>query len=416
MIRSSGQLTVTNAVYTNSCNSSHDAFDIFGPGGSLSAPDIRVVGGWETHNGDNVIVGGVTCPLLNQNPPAAPVPGCPVIGQSVITDPFANVAPPGLGTPACTSTLYGSAVSYTPTKPKLSGNITATQTTIVSTVAAIANGDMIQIDNEQMLVTGGGGTFNLTVQRAMQGTSGVTHSNGKEIKLVPVVGTGGTAALPASCKVSTGTVTLQPGTYYGGICIGAGSASECGTNVGGSCDTTSTGYANVTLAPGNYIMAGGGFFLCGSSTLSAPNVLIYNTQDPTNSTGAGALDQVLLNTSGSVSLGPQTTGVYAGLSIFQDRNLAFKSTKDCDSKSQDTKLFDIGLVSMASSGPNGPLGSVSGTIYAAANRALFADSVGGRANLAVMTSCILIDGGTSTFDFQMQGLFGVTLTLQRQWG
>ena len=86
VIRSSGTLNVTNAIYTNSCNASHDAFDVFGTGGTISAPDIRVVGGWETHDGNDVIVGGVTCPLLNGNPPLADHAGCPKKGQPVLAD------------------------------------------------------------------------------------------------------------------------------------------------------------------------------------------------------------------------------------------------------------------------------------------------------------------------------------------
>jgi hypothetical protein len=47
---------------------------------------------------------------------------------------------------------------------------------------------------------------------------------------------------------------------------------------------------------------------------------------------------------------------------------------------------------------------------------LFSDFVGGTANLAVITGCILIDGGNATFDFQLSGLFGVGLALQKVWG
>ena len=47
---------------------------------------------------------------------------------------------------------------------------------------------------------------------------------------------------------------------------------------------------------------------------------------------------------------------------------------------------------------------------------LVSDYVGGKANLAVITGCILIDGGDATFDFQLSGLFGVGLQLQRVWG
>ena len=81
-----------------------------------------------------------------------------------------------------------------------------------------------------------------------------------------------------------------------------------------------------------------------------------------------------------------------------------------------TAGYDIGLLRAKSTGANGRLGSVSGTIYAPANRALFVTELSGRANLAVMTSCILIQGGNQIFDFQMSGLYGVGLQLGKQWG
>ena len=57
------------------------------------------------------------------------------------------------------------------------------------------------------------------------------------------------------------------------------------------------------MSAGTYIMAGGGFRVCGASTLSAPNVMIYNTNDQVGATVYQAIDQVLLNTTGSVTLG-----------------------------------------------------------------------------------------------------------------
>ena len=508
-IRSSGHLTVTNAMYVNACDMAHDAFDVFGTGGWIKAPSIEVVGGWETHDGNDVIVNGITCPLVNANPPAlgnpgTPTAGCPIMGKPVLADPFVNVAAPALGTPMCTGTVYGTAASYTSlaTKPKLSANITALSTSIpITNPSWVADGDVIQIESEWMLVLSGGGTATLTVQRAFNGTTAAAHASGKELKKVPV-STAGTAATPAQCSKSSGAVTLQPGTYYGGICIGAPAGSDCttatcvpndpynaaayspaealtnaltnvatstilsgatpievgdmikienewllvtGVTIGGSgktitstltftrgeLDSTAVAHAggkailkgtpaikaDVTLAAGTYIMAGGGLHVCGASTLSAPNVLIYNTQDPTNTTGAGAIDQVLLNTNGSVSLGPQTVGMYAGLTVFQDRTLSVTpNSTTCDTKSKDWTLADMVVASTKSTGANGKLGSVSGTIYIPASRAIFSTYVGGTANLAVMSSCILIDGGDATFDFQLSGLFGVGLQLQKQWG
>src|SRR5262249_5230386 len=105
LIKSSGQLTVTNTIYVNSCNSLRDAFDIKGSSGNLSAPDIRVVGGWEKSTGTSVTVNGTSCSLSSSSAPlTAPQPaGCPSVGQTAIADPFAgHIATPALGSPACT--------------------------------------------------------------------------------------------------------------------------------------------------------------------------------------------------------------------------------------------------------------------------------------------------------------------------
>jgi hypothetical protein len=178
-----------------------------------------------------------------------------------------------------------------------------------------------------------------------------------------------------------------------------------------------------TMAAGTYIIAGGGFRVCGASNLSAPNVLIYNTQDPSSHAAgtAGALDQFELNTTGSVSLGPQTSGAYKGLTIAQDPSLALDTADDCNSRDNvstpnQTQInkYDIALISMASIGgaspptPSGALGSISGSLYAPANRSVFADEVSGTGNLAVLTSCIVINGSNSTFAFNPSGLFGST--------
>jgi hypothetical protein len=150
-------------------------------------------------------------------------------------------------------------------------------------------------------------------------------------------------------------------------------------------------------------MAGGGFQVCGSSTLNAPNVLIYNTNDPSHPTGSGAIDQVELNTTDPtrrVTLGPQTSGPYTGLTIFQDPTQAVSDTK-CDSRPQSG--WDVALLHMGSKGLN----AISGTVYAPHPHALFADSVSGTANLAVFAGCIYIDGGDSMFEYQASGLFGI---------
>jgi hypothetical protein len=80
----------------------------------------------------------------------------------------------------------------------------------------------------------------------------------------------------------------------------------------------------------------------------------------------------------------------------------------------DIDTFDIALISSASTGTNGSLGSISGSIYALANRADFVDELSGTANLAVLSSCILINGADSTFAFNPSGLFGTNWILGLQ--
>src|SRR5262249_23141511 len=101
-----------------------------------------------------------------------------------------------------------------------------------------------------------------------------------------------------------------------------------------------------------------------------------------------------------------------------NRSLVLDGAKDCDTKAQDTQQaeWDIGLVSMASPGASGALSSVTGTIYAANDRALFTDKVSGTSTLAVMTGCIYIDGSTSTFNFDSSKLYGNGLTFLTQSG
>jgi hypothetical protein len=186
---------------------------------------------------------------------------------------------------------------------------------------------------------------------------------------------------------------------------------------------TAPSNVSATLAAGTYIMAGGGFRVCGASSISAPNVMIYNTQDPTNSTGFGALDQFELNTTGSVNIGPLASGPNEGLTYDQDSSLALDAADDCNHRNNHQQssqaqidTYDIALLSAASTGANGSLGSLSGSIYAPANRSDFVDNLSGTANLAVLTSCILINGADSTFAFNPSGLFGTNWILGPQAG
>lgn len=74
--------------------------------------------------------------------------------------------------------IFDSATS--PTVTTLSAAISSTSATSASVTSGtgIANNDYLQIDNEIVQVTAGGGTTTLTITRAQKGTTAATHSSG----------------------------------------------------------------------------------------------------------------------------------------------------------------------------------------------------------------------------------------------
>lgn len=107
---------------------------------------------------------------------------------------------------------------------------------------------------------------------------------------------------PNQMSAGTSTVTnlgggwkrydLTPGVFAGGLSF--------------------SGKSTVVMAPGIYYMDRGGLSFSGQGNLTAPEVLIYNAPS--------SISQKLdITGQGSVTLTPPTSGVYRGISIFQDR-------------------------------------------------------------------------------------------------
>lgn len=70
---------------------------------------------------------------------------------------------------------------------QLNGSINDSVTTVtVDSGSSINNGDYLQVDNEIILVSSGGGTTSLTVVRAKAHTSGASHANNSNVYLVKV--------------------------------------------------------------------------------------------------------------------------------------------------------------------------------------------------------------------------------------
>jgi len=99
------------------------------------------------------------------------------------------------------------------------------------------------------------------------------------------------ATFPAVNYSGSLPLTLEPGTYVGGIKI--------------------TGKGAVTLDPGIYYMQGGGFSVTGKGSLMGTNVLIVNAP-------RGPSDKINFDGQASVTLTALTSGPDAGVTIFQD--------------------------------------------------------------------------------------------------
>lgn len=93
-------------------------------------------------------------------------------------------------------------------------------------------------------------------------------------------------------QLSNGSRTLSPGVYHGGISV--------------------SGRGNLTLLPGIYIMDGGGFSFTGQGSLYAGEVMIYNAP-------SGPSHNVDISGTGSIFMSPPQSGIYKGLTLFQDR-------------------------------------------------------------------------------------------------
>ena len=92
--------------------------------------------------------------------------------------------------------------------------------------------------------------------------------------------------------ISNGTRTISPGVYNGGISV--------------------SGQGNLIMAPGIYYMDGGGFAFTGQGNLFAPGVMIFNAPQRSS-------DVVDISGTGSIAMSPPQSGVYKGLTLFQDR-------------------------------------------------------------------------------------------------
>jgi hypothetical protein len=114
------------------------------------------------------------------------------------------------------------------------------------------------------------------------------------------------ASLPvqstSQMRIKSGSVTLNPGVYQGGISV--------------------TNGAIVTLNPGIYYLEGPGGLMVQNtgSTLKGTEVLIYNGETNGTTNNPSSVGSITIQSGGVAQLSPMSSGTWKGISIFQDRN------------------------------------------------------------------------------------------------
>lgn len=100
---------------------------------------------------------------------------------------------------------------------------------------------------------------------------------------------------------STGTYTLSPGVYCGGI--------------------TATGSNTINLSPGTYILHEGDFNISGSGSITGSNITIILTGSSASSVG-----NIDLTGTRTMTLSAPTSGDYTGMLFFQSRSASSSGT------------------------------------------------------------------------------------------
>ncbi len=166
-------------------------------------------------------------------------------------------------------------------------------------------------------------------------------------------------------KFGNGTLTLNPGTYCGGISL--------------------TGNFAVTLNPGLYVIYGGGISLAGNISMSGSGVSIYNTGNG-STYPYGALH---LTGNAALDLSAPTSGDYAGMLFFQDpsNTQAAYITGNAGSNFAGNMYFPNNVLTFTgNSSSNIPVGSiVASTVTFTGNDSLSVTNAYGSSNTSQST-------------------------------
>ncbi len=132
---------------------------------------------------------------------------------------------------------------------------------------------------------------------SISGTQTSVSSVSDPLTHLPVPSATGLNTFPAVNLSGSATMTISPGIYP---------------------SIKLSGSARLTMSPGIYVINGGGFSVSGGS-VTGSGVFIYNAGSNYNG-GSGNTFGAVNVSGGTISLSPMTTGIYAGIGLFQSRD------------------------------------------------------------------------------------------------
>ena len=283
--------------------------------GSISAPSIGVVGGCSGTRPANLRTNvppasnpfaflsapsGNTCSRRTGNPGRKTCSSTQTVSPAVYTDTnhcgYVVTSPLNKG-------------SYTPISVTFNGGTYGDHISIGGTASGQPSGTV-----QNATVTFNPGQFQCDQSSSEEESSGPSSIEvGSSCSRSTIAFNSGNYTFLGKVSIANNnTVTLSPGTYYGGITIQDGPQ----------------GSPNVTFQPGTYYLGGGGLKVSGGCSLHGSGVTFYNTKDSSS----------LGSTSGPISIGANSdddhvqcslsapkSGSMKGVLVFQDKAIGSSS-------------------------------------------------------------------------------------------
>jgi len=195
---------------------------------------------------------------------------------------------------------------------------------------------IVESDDNSAFSMGSGVTFNLVNRNAHVGVVGGWHISGQaqvmDASTTPAVAENpitisspgdplAKVPEPVRSNVNSSNATQSASSVsYSKTSMPPGNVLNPGIYCGGITVSDTDNHA-ITMNPGVYIMAGGGFKLNSNAVIAGTGVMIYNTSGGWGCSSSTGFAPLNIDGQATVTLSAATSGTWVGILFFQDRNV-----------------------------------------------------------------------------------------------